>query len=114
MKHRTGAGAVSVAKHLPVQYSEHSKFYLTFVLGMVYFRMSRGSGSFDKLGRSGGIGRRARLKIVFPSGMWVRFPPSALYTKRSLPLEGVFVWEVSITCTVPYEKLYNKTQHEDG
>src|SRR4030095_11668228 len=29
-------------------------------------------------GRSGGIGRRARLKIVFPPGMRVRFPPSAL------------------------------------
>ena len=28
--------------------------------------------------RSGGIGRRARLKIVFPTGMRVRFPPSAL------------------------------------
>jgi hypothetical protein len=28
-------------------------------------------------GRSGGTGRRARLKIVFPSGVWVRFPPSA-------------------------------------
>ena len=27
--------------------------------------------------RSGGIGRRARLKIVFPPGMRVRFPPSA-------------------------------------
>ena len=28
--------------------------------------------------RSGGIGIRARLKIVFPTGMRVQFPPSAL------------------------------------
>ena len=27
--------------------------------------------------RRGGIGRRARLKIVFPSGVWVRSPPPA-------------------------------------
>ncbi len=27
--------------------------------------------------RGGGIGRRAGLKISFPSGVWVRFPPSA-------------------------------------
>ena len=27
--------------------------------------------------RSGGTGRRARLKLVFPLGLWVRFPPSA-------------------------------------
>src|SRR6266498_2061045 len=45
-------------------------FILTLVLGVVYFGA--------QLGRSGGIGRRARLKIVFPPGMRVRFPPSAL------------------------------------
>jgi hypothetical protein len=28
-------------------------------------------------GRSGGIGRRTRLKIVRPPGMWVQLPPSA-------------------------------------
>lgn len=30
----------------------------------------------------GGIGRRARLKIVCPSGMWVRFPPEVQKTKK--------------------------------
>ncbi len=30
-----------------------------------------------EISRSGGTGRRARLKIVFPQGVWVRFPPSA-------------------------------------
>src|SRR5688572_4700369 len=35
-------------------------------------------GKITPICRSGGIGRRARLKIVFPPGMRVRFPPSAL------------------------------------
>src|SRR5512138_789215 len=38
-------------------------FILTFVLGVVYFG-AHGEGHPDR--RSGGIGRRARLKIVFP------------------------------------------------
>ena len=57
---------------------------LRYVLWVVYLRAFRKSGTFNT-SRSGGIGRRARLKIVFPPGMWVRFPPSALnFIWRSL------------------------------
>src|SRR5687767_8958697 len=58
-------------------------------------------GKITPICRSGGIGRRARLKIVFPPGMRVRFPPSALavariilyryYSENILPAGGCFV-----------------------
>src|SRR5690349_15060135 len=46
--------------------SERQRFYLTFILGVVYFGAH---GARHPSSRSGGIGRRARLKIVFPPGM---------------------------------------------
>lgn len=38
---------------------------------------------------SGGIGRRARLKLVF-FGVWVRFPPQVLKTSPNLILGDVY------------------------
>ena len=43
-------------------------------------------------GRSGGTGRRARLKIVCPTGMWVRFPPSASFRDPSGTKYGAFAY----------------------
>ncbi len=50
------------------------------LLGVVYLRTQIAARFIMRhcaKSRSGGIGRRARLKIVFPTGMRVRFPPSA-------------------------------------
>jgi hypothetical protein len=52
-------------------------FILTLLWGICY-TVEVSVKAFHASSRSGGTGRRARLKIVFPPGMWVRFPPSAL------------------------------------
>src|SRR5690606_40407612 len=59
-------------------------FILTLFLGVVYLR--------SQTSRSGGIGRRARLKIVFPTGMRVRFPPSALALLANYTLAGTHLF----------------------
>ena len=72
--------------------STQRKFYPRAESGGILWGASLKRGLRQK-SRSGGIGRRARLKIVFPTGMRVRFPPSALYpyehfvTKRPPQLE---------------------------
>lgn len=45
---------------------------------------SEGSGWSGDAGRSGGTGRRARLKIVWVTPVWVRLPPSALEDRHAV------------------------------
>ena len=66
----------------PSRGTGHSLTLLTgnsaIALVALHCRLSTGtSATFRIFSRRGGTGRRARLKIVFPSGVWVRSPPPA-------------------------------------
>ena len=67
-----------------ISFKNYTKFFQKYTRQLFFFMLI-----YYYLGPSGGTGRRIRLKIVRET-MWVRFPPWAPPTIKTLMFQGFF------------------------